>query len=119
MKDHTGDVYNGFTHYGFNGFNASLRKKRARLFRGTERVLRTHGWRTINGQPEYVGKGRPRRPNSRKSSSQRGVHRILNAESIGKVESFLDLSGDGLAAIAKHHLGNVRPVRRFQGLSHA
>jgi hypothetical protein len=49
-------------HYGFNGINSKLRAARRRNLRGTERVLSLHGWRTVNGQIEYVGKGPLGRP---------------------------------------------------------
>ena len=40
-----------------NGINNKIRAARRRALRGTERVLNSHGWQTINRQIEYVGKG--------------------------------------------------------------
>ena len=92
----------GFT---TNGITNRIRAVRRRYLRGTERVLRSHGWRIIDGQIEYVGKRPPRCVNLR------GGHQFVEAYGVVSVERpDLDLTTDDLVVITKHRLGAVHPV---------
>jgi len=54
-----GSVMRGLRHYGYNGISRKIRKERRQLRRWTEGILRSQGWQTIDGRPEYVGKSHP------------------------------------------------------------
>ena len=63
------DGFNRIRHFGFNGISKELRAARRRHLRAIQRILNSHGWKTINRHLEYVGKGAAGRRLSRVTSS--------------------------------------------------
>jgi len=70
------DGFSGIRRYGFSGVTNKMRAARRSALRGTERVLNSHGWQTIKGIPEYIGKGPLARPHALHFHATNGVPRI-------------------------------------------